>query len=508
MLKLIAASAAALCLNATAAQTASPWYQQGQAALQQAMQQQPNTGQAKNIILFVGDGMGVSTVTAARIYQGQQQGLAGEEHRLFFETLPYTALSKTYNSNQQTADSAGTMSAMMTGVKTKAGFIAVSEQPRRGDCAASLKHQQATFLEQAEQAGMATGVVSSARITHATPAATYAHSPERDWESDSDMPAQAKQQGCLDIAAQLLTFQQGDGIEVVLGGGRRNFLPAGANGVRADGRNLIQEWQAKYPQGLYVSNQQQLQAVDASDGQPLLGLFSASHLPYALNRTADSTEPRLIDMTSKAIDLLSQHQQGYFLMVEGGRIDHGHHGNSAKKALTETLEFAAAIEQAYRMTNPAETLIIVTADHSHVFTMAGYPTRGNPILGKVIVNDDWGNPMAEPDLALDGKPYTTLAYANGEVAMSPATEQQPAKILPRQDLSAVDTAADDYKQQALVPLYYGESHGGEDVAIYASGPWAHLFRGVQEQHYIYHVMRHAAQLNARNKQPSDSLSSD
>ncbi|WP_339671877.1 alkaline phosphatase [Dasania marina] len=501
MYKQVSASLAALWLSSVAvAAELTPWYQQGQAALQQAIAQTANTNRAKNIILFVGDGMGVSTVTAARIYQGQLQGLAGEQHRLFFETLPYTALSKTYNSNQQTADSAGTMSAMMTGVKTKAGFIALNERPQRGDCVAALANQQTTFLEQAEQAGMATGVVTTARITHATPAATYAHSPERGWESDFDMPAAARQQGCKDIAAQLLAFELGDGIDVVLGGGRRNFLPVAKpgvdnntfNGVRRDGRNLINEWQAKYPQGSYVTNQQQLQALNTNSAAQVLGLFSDSHLPYALSRNADSSEPRLLDMTSKAIELLSRNQQGYFLMVEGGRIDHGHHGNSAKKALTETLELAEAIEQAYRMTNAEETLIIVTADHSHVLTMAGYPTRGNPILGKVVVNDEQGNPMPQPDLALDGKPYTTLAYANGEVAMNKKT------ILPRENVSVVNTEADDYKQQALVPLFYGESHGGEDVAIYASGPWAHLFRGVQEQHYIYHVMRHAAQLDSRS----------
>ena len=226
MYKQVSASLAALWLSSVAvAAELTPWYQQGQAALQQAIAQTANTNRAKNIILFVGDGMGVSTVTAARIYQGQLQGLAGEQHRLFFETLPYTALSKTYNSNQQTADSAGTMSAMMTGVKTKAGFIALNERPQRGDCVAALANQQTTFLEQAEQAGMATGVVTTARITHATPAATYAHSPERGWESDFDMPAAARQQGCKDIAAQLLAFELGDGIDVVLGGGRRNFLP-------------------------------------------------------------------------------------------------------------------------------------------------------------------------------------------------------------------------------------------------------------------------------------------
>ncbi|MGK0441531.1 MAG: alkaline phosphatase [Pseudohongiellaceae bacterium] len=482
------------------------WHQQGQQALKQALSVQPNTKRAKNIILFVGDGMGVATVTAARIYEGQQLGLAGEEHQLFFEKLPYTALSKTYNTNQQTGDSAGTMSAMMTGVKTKAGFISIDESPQRGECKKSLSHSVPSFLEQAEQAGLATGVVSTTRITHATPAATYAHSPERNWENDSDLSAEAKQQGCKDMAAQLLAFNKGNGIDVLLGGGRRNFLPLATvgekataeSGRRSDGRNLITEWQDKYPNGHYVSNKQQFEKIDVSQTQQLLGLFNSSHMAYAIKNKND--EPSLADMTAKAIEVLSKNQQGFFLMVEGGRIDHGHHANHAKIALTETVEFAAAIKKATSLVSTEETLIIVTADHSHVMTLGGYATRGNPILGKVVANDDFGNAEIAPELAADGKPHTVLLYANGQSAIinqKSVPNEKPKLAQPRQDLAGVDTESDQFHQPSLVPLSYGESHGGEDVAIYATGPWAHLVKGVQEQNYIYHVMHHAAQLDSR-----------
>ena len=194
-------------------------------------------GSAKNIILFVGDGMGVSTVTAGRILEGQQQGMTGEENMLSFDDFPFSGLSKTYNTNQQTPDSAGTMTAMMSGVKSKAGVIGVSEDVVRADCVSSQGTELATALELAEIAGKSTGIVSTARITHATPAATYAKSPERNWEDDGDMPQAARDAGCLDIADQLIQFEDLlearvnggadstyiDGIDVVMGGGRRSF---------------------------------------------------------------------------------------------------------------------------------------------------------------------------------------------------------------------------------------------------------------------------------------------
>ena len=463
---------------------------QAETVLKKLLEEKENTHKAKNIILFVGDGMGVSTVTAARILAGQQLGLAGEEYQLSFEQMPYTGLSKTYNTNQQTPDSAGTMTAMMTGWKTKAGFLSVNEQLQRGDCA-SKKHNLDTLLEQFEQVGRATGIVTTARVTHATAAATYAHSAERNWEGDSDIPEALKKQGCKDVAAQLIDFNVGDGIEVVMGGGRKNFLPKKTNslggknvvGARKDGRNLIVEWQNKYTNTRYLWNKEQLDSINVEEKSHVLGLFNDSHMSFDSERkNTFIDEPSLTQMTEKAIQILSHHQQGYFLMIEGGRIDHGHHAGNAYKALTETIEFSNAVEKAMSMVNQKETLIIVTADHSHAMTIAGYPTRGNPILGKVIVNDKKGNPRLEPYLADDGLAFTAISYANGSGAK-----------ISREKINTEDTQAPNYRQQALIPLG-SETHGAEDVAIYATGPWAHLIRGSQEQNMIYYVMKHAAQL--------------
>ena len=174
LLQLIAVS---LCPCVEAQESEKTWYADGQAAVARNLElRAASSGTAKNVILFVGDGMGVPTVTAARIMEGQFLGGTGEEHTLSFEHFPSVALSKTYATNQQIGESAATMTAMATGVKTKAGLISVNQHAYRSDCNSQEGNELLTFLELAEVRGLSTGVVTTARITHATAAANYAHS--------------------------------------------------------------------------------------------------------------------------------------------------------------------------------------------------------------------------------------------------------------------------------------------------------------------------------------------
>ncbi|VAX05793.1 Alkaline phosphatase [hydrothermal vent metagenome] len=486
------------------------WFADGEQAVKMAKHLSANKHLAKNVILFVGDGMGVSTVTAARILEGQLRGETGEENQLSFEVMPYLALSKTYNTNQQTPDSAGTMTAMMTGVKSKAGVISVNQNVTRGGCASSKGNELSTFLEQAEMAGMSTGVVTTARLTHATPAATYAHTPERNWEDDHDLTQEAVDNGCKDIARQLIEFPYGDGLEVAMGGGRRNFWPRnmadledeGKTGERDDQRNLTEEWVSNYDNSAFVWNKDQFNAIDTDKTDHLLGLFERSHMEYNADRDTDiGGEPSLTEMTTKAIDVLQKNDKGFFLMVESGRIDHGHHAGNAYRALTDVIEFSNAVKAAMEKTDGRETLIIVTADHSHVFTIAGYPTRGNPILGKVVGNDNQGVAKDSYSMAGDGMPYTTVSYANGRGFAMLETGGDTHYKVPVQagrvaDLTAIDTTDQGFHQEALVPRS-SETHSAEDVAIYAGGPGSYLMHGVQEQNYIYHVMNKASKMKKR-----------
>lgn len=436
---------------------------------------------AKNIILFVGDGMGVSTVTAGRIYAGQQKGMDGESYRLAMESLPYSAFSKTYSHDAQVPDSAATATAMVSGIKTMSRTLGLRSGVAYSNCASVGGQSTDSLFEIAENAGLATGIVSTARITHATPASTYAESADRNWEDDTEIGGG----DCADIARQLVEWDAGDGFEVVLGGGRGAFFPAsaidpetdGPAGRRLDEADLTKVWTGLSEDHVYVTDQAGFDAVDFASNTRVLGLFEQSHMQYELDRADDPAgEPSIAELTEAAITRLSQDEDGYVLMVEGGRIDHAHHGVNAARALGDTAALDEAVQTALEMTDPSETLIIVTADHSHTMTIAGYPVRGNPILGKVAYGPG-GVARAE-----DGKPYTTLGYANGETGCAPGEED-----CAREDLTGVDTTDKDFQQQSLV-FSGSETHAGEDVPVFASGPGAELFRGTIEQHEIFHVM--------------------
>ena len=495
---------------------ATSWYKMAAAEVLSAQKATRIDTKVKNVIFFVGDGMGVSTVTAARILQGQQPNLigtggsaassSGEENFLSFERFPYLAHSKTYSVNQQTPDSAPTMTAMVSGIKINGDELAVDQTMTHGtttaDCMRTdlAAHSLKTILEMAEDNGKSTGLVSTARITHATPAANYAHTTNRDWESDSNQPAA----GCAikDIASQLLAESHGNGIDLALGGGRSYFLPntvkdpeySTKTGNRKDGRDLTQEWVKARANAVYVYDNNGFNAIDPGATGPVLGLFEPSHMQYEADRSSAPTgEPSLSQMTDKAIRVLNQNKKGFYLHVEAGRIDHAHHSGNAYRALTDTMALSDAVAQAQatlkELKLDKDTLIIVTADHSHTFTIAGYPQRGNNILGKVVAFDSTTGSLA---LADDKAPYTTLSYANGGGFNIGAADGTAGKAGRVQNLTDVDTTQKEFHQEALVPFAVGaETHAGEDVAIYAIGPAAHIFHGTLDNSSIFHVMKHA-----------------
>ncbi|MFL2530371.1 MAG: alkaline phosphatase [Porticoccaceae bacterium] len=480
---------------------------------------QNEEGAAKNIILFIGDGMNLTTVTASRILEGQQQGMLGEENNLSFDGFPFSGLAKTYAVDSQVADSANTMTAIISGVKTDIGILGLDETVTRSDCSSQKANEVISALDLAEIAGLSTGIVTTTRVTHATPAATYAKSPDRDWEDPSEMPQQAIEDGCVDIASQLIDYQSNintrysgansNGIEVVMGGGSRHFLPEMpvniefkvSQGQRPDGRNLITEWKALYPKGLFMDSRADFDSADFDGVEKVFGLFNKTHLRFDTNRKSKIIkEPSLSEMTDKALQVLSKNPKGFFLMVEAGRIDHAHHVGNAFNALSDTIELSQAVELALNKTSAKDTLIIVTADHGHVFTMAGYPKRGNPILGKVVSPGE-----SKPQLAGDNLPYTTLGYANGLGhrhlgSVTDADKGYKYKAAAgRADLTKVDTTQSGFFQESLVPLE-SETHSGEDVPIYAMGPGAHLISGSNEQTIIFHAINHAGGLLSKAKQ--------
>lgn len=457
------------------AQRNMKWFSDGEKLIRDNLNVRNINKKAKGVILFLGDGMGISTVTSARILDGQLKGMSGEENVLSWEKFPNVAFSKTYNTDAQIADSAGTASAFLTGVKTFEGAISVSDLIKRGTCTNVTENKLLSILEMAEIAGLSTGVVTTTRVTHATPASSYAHSPDRNYEDDSTIPEDCKD--FKDIARQLIDFPYGDGIDVILGGGRRGFLPERRN----DKRNLIDEWKSKNTTDQrfsYIQSRRELKSFNTNDADHVLGLFSSSHMDYSYERRNESSEqPSLIEMTEFAIRMLDRNPKGYFLLVEGGRIDHGHHENKPQHALYDAVEMNKAVECAVGMTSPEETLVIITADHSHVFTLGGYGARGSNIFHHSKKEDK------------EKRKYTKLGYYNGPGAV---TE------MPRKEPTGDDLKNTDYDYQSLVPMDY-ETHGGEDVGVYSQGPQGHLLRGVVEQNYIFHVMDFALCLSENKK---------
>lgn len=295
-------------------------------------------------------------------------------------------------------------------MKANLGTEGVNGYVGYGDCLASADpaNHVNSVARWFQLAGRKSGLITTSRVTHASPGPLYAHSSHRDWESDTDILLAGEDPNiCPDIASQLIDNAAGQGMSVIMGGGRGKFVPnnvndiSGSPGQRSDGRNLVNEWLAqKSGDGVFVSNKVGLDAVDTSNTEYLMGLFGYSHLQHNLDKPA--SQPSLAEMTEAAIKVLDN-ANGYFLFVENGHIDTAHHMTTAVKALDETAEFAKAVEKALELTDSEDTLIVVTSDHSHTMTLNGYQHRGHDVFGFGDVGDD-------------GKPYASLSYANGPAA--------------------------------------------------------------------------------------------
>ena len=438
----------------------------------------------KNVIFFLGDGMGMTTMTAARIYA------VGEDGDLTMDTLPETAFIKTFSNDAQVTDSAPSMAAYMTGVKMNNEVVSMSADtvavsPGKdaatgvtnsiNNCTSSNGSPVQTLLEMAITKGMGTGVVSTARLTHATPAATFSHICNRN--AEYDIARQAVPGGAGYNTAL------GNGVDVLMGGISQYWVPFNATGSaaekkgRPDGRNLVNEMKAKgYT---FVSDKTTFDGAATTSGSKIFGLFdqafSQGHMSYELDRNA-ALEPSLAEMTSKAIDVLSKNSNGYFLMVEGGRIDHALHGTNAKRALVDTIAFDDAIKAALAKVDLTNTLVVVTADHDHTMVFNGYPKKGNPILDIVRSYTD-GLPTKDAD----GKTFTTLVFG-----------QSPNRPGDRADVDSATALGNDYLQEGTVKVASGnESHGGGDVNLFATGAGSSTFKGTIDNTKVFTLIKSA-----------------
>ncbi|MEE8321788.1 MAG: alkaline phosphatase [Gammaproteobacteria bacterium] len=273
-----------------------------------------------NVILMIGDGMGMSHITSARLHAKGVDGF------LEIDRLPVTGLVKTYSKDHFITDSAAAGTALATGYKTNNGVISRT----------SAGKPLYTLLEAARDHDMATAIVVTSSITHATPAVFAAHNMDRRNEAE--------------IAVDMLQ----NNIDVLLGGGKAFFIPADNQGSkRTDGLDLIR--QAQQQGYTFIETRDDLLATDA---RKLLGLFQLGAL------TTVNPEPSLAEITGKAIQVLKQKDRGFFMVVEGSQIDWGGHGNNVEKTIRQILLFDQAIAVAMEFAiEDQHTLVIVTADH-------------------------------------------------------------------------------------------------------------------------------------------------
>jgi alkaline phosphatase len=395
----------------------------------------------KNIILMIGDGMGASQVTLTRLSKGE----------LAMDSFAVGGTMTTYPlpSSGTITDSAAAGTALATSFKTDNGIISQSPEGKN----------YYTVLEKAQDDGKSTGLVTTTRITHATPAVFASHILDRDAETE--------------IADQ---FVEAD-VDVLLGGGLRHFIPQSQSGSkRKDDRDLTKEFQSKGY--IYVNNTTDL--LVNKEAPKLLGLFTKSHMSYELDRNA-TQEPSLAEMTEVAIDILSKNSEGFFLMVEGGRIDHASHANDAATTVADTKAFDDAVVVALNFAKvQGETLVIVTADHK----------TGGLAIGRG--NEQWCKPEV-----LNG------VKASAEERLAPLLKQDTSKEAIRQvfeKYTGITDLSDEEIAGIQAGLVAGEGyaitdpivevvnsrahvgwttheHDGTAVPIFAYGPEAELFGG-------------------------------
>ena len=281
--------------------------------------------QPRNVVLFISDGCGPASFGLAREYQRNMEGIPSLNLDRYEQGSTIT-----FAEGARVTDSASSATAYACGIKTLNGRIAMTAD----------RQSVETILEKAEAAGFNTGVVSTARITHATPAAFSSHVESRNMEAE--------------IAEQQLT----KGMEIIMGGGQNFYTPSSKGGARSDGRDLIAEAEAAG----YNRIDDRAGLLQAEE-LPLIALFTNSHMAYEIDRDQE-VEPSLAEMTSKSLELLADAGKPFFIMIEAGRIDHAGHANDPAAHLWDVMAYDEAWKAAVDFAeSDGNTLVLGTSDH-------------------------------------------------------------------------------------------------------------------------------------------------
>lgn len=410
----------------------------------------------RNVILFVMDGFGPSMATMARDYR---RDVLHEGDHLAMDAIEVGSV-RTRSSDNRVTDSAAGATAYATGHRSYNGSIAVDDDGR----------PLGTVLEAARDRGFRTGVVSTTRITHATPAAFTAHVPRRAMEAE--------------IAEQQIE----SGADIILGGGLRNFLPETEGGIRPDDRNLLDEARQKgYEVALTWPEVQ-------ASGLPLLGLLDSNSLPYELDRKDD--EPSLADLTRYALDRLYESGEQFFVMIEAARIDHAAHGNDAAATLHDVLAFDDAIAVALEyVERDGNTLLIAVPDHETGGMSLGRAVDGRSIYGwhPEVLTRVRSSHSAMIDAIENDQPIDDVMreYAG----IDELSEDERLRLSEAREQGALNTAlADVIARRALIGWTTG-GHTATDVKLFAAGPGRDRLVGNHENYYVGQVIAELLELD-------------
>jgi len=425
-------------------------------------------GQAKNIILMIGDGMGPSHFGAGWLYSNR---VLGKELRMV-EVMKSGRTAYVVN---DTADAIVTESAaaagqIATGVKMTARALSM---------AADGKTPVRTILEIAKERGVATGLVTTSGITDATPAAFAAHVPHRSDEAS--------------VAAQELQA----GVDVLLGGRKQFFLPEAAGGKRKDGRDLTEE--ARRAGYAVVGTAGELKQ---ATGSKILGLFNMGNMAYEIDR-AKTSEPSLAEMTAKTLEVLSKNPKGFFAMIEAGRIDHAAHRNDAAGTIREVLAFDDAVGVAleFQQKNP-DTLIIVTADHeTGGMALIGHSKDSKEYIGidlSTIQKSQTSFELIAEELGKDPTPEKIREAVKRHLAIE-ITEEE-AKLVANDTIRKLDPYNFSYATLhtlAFVLRPYlrvgwgSQTHTASPLFAFGSGPGSEELVGFRHNTELFRIMKSA-----------------
>ncbi|WP_456419421.1 alkaline phosphatase [Methanocaldococcus infernus] len=388
-----------------------------------ALSNKPIEGRAKNVIVLIGDGMGISQVYITKLCYGH----------LAMEDFPYSGYEMTDSLSGEVTDSAAAGTAIATGFKTYNKII--SQVKNNGKY-----YNVTTLLELAKKLDKATGLVTTTRITHATPAVFGAHVENRDMEKE--------------IAKQYLEKK----INVLLGGGKEEFS-----------NELLEKYKEEGYEIVYNKDQ-----LEKANSKYLLGLFSDSHIPYVLDRNEDV--PSLLDMTKKAIEILEKNPNGFFLMVEGGRIDHACHGNDIASVVAETKEFDDVVRYCLNYAKKrGDTLVIVLADHETGGLGLGL-NYGDSIDEDKILNIKASAYRMAKLIKEGADPKTVLkTYAN--IELSKDELQKIDEALKSTNKYALSNTIAEIIDERVGVKFISHKHTAVPVPLLAYGPGAEDFMG-------------------------------